>query len=100
MPTSESTLPKLELYPPQSSVFFEPIFLTIHRRPLRAHLPHTANPTGAPTRNSGHFVVGARRASSGQIVYLDPGGGVIREVVNNTTYPTNGLVEEVLFLSI
>ncbi|SDE28738.1 hypothetical protein SAMN05421538_105156 [Paracoccus isoporae] len=41
-------------------------------------------------RVGGHFVVAAREARNGRIVFLEPWGGVVREVPNNGTYPGGG----------
>lgn len=54
---------------------------------------------GSGSRAGGHFIVAARRNSSAQIVYLDPWGGVLREVPNNARYPGGGLVEEVVYIT-
>ena len=54
---------------------------------------------GSGSRGGGHFIVAARRASNGRIVYLDPWGGVLREVANNAQYPGGGLVEEIVYIT-
>lgn len=46
----------------------------------------------------GHFVVAARRAFNGRIVYLDPWGGVLREIPNDGRYPGNGLILEIIYV--
>lgn len=45
---------------------------------------------GSWSRPGGHFVVAARLASSGRIVYLDPWGGQLVELPNNGRYRTPG----------
>lgn len=50
-------------------------------------------------RNGGHFIVAARINSRGQIVYLDPWGGVLNECANNGRYQQNGYLEVALYVS-
>ena len=52
------------------------------------------------SRDGGHFVVAARRSNSAQIVFLDPWGGVLREVSNTSRYPGNGMIEEILYVNV
>ena len=54
---------------------------------------------GTWTRNSGHVIVAAGVTSGGRIVFLDPGGGILREQANNGRYSTTGWVEVVHYLS-
>ncbi len=53
---------------------------------------------GGGSRAGGHFVVATRMNSGGQIVYLDPWGGVVKEIANNGTYPSNGRIEVALYV--
>ncbi len=53
---------------------------------------------GTWQRNSGHVIVAAGTVG-GAIVYLDPAGGVLRELPNSGRYGTTGWVEVVLYLS-
>ena len=55
--------------------------------------------TGGFVRRGGHFVVAARVASSGRIVFLNPLGGIIQELSNNGRLPHTGYLEEVLYIS-
>tara|TARA_R110002049_G_scaffold29972_1_gene101872 strand:- start:44095 stop:44688 length:594 start_codon:yes stop_codon:yes gene_type:complete len=48
-------------------------------------------------RRGGHFIVAAAKRRDGRIVYLDPWGGVLREVRNNGRYPQTGIVEEAIY---
>lgn len=50
-------------------------------------------------RTGGHFIVAARVNSRGQIVYLDPWGGVLNESPNNGRYQRNGYIEVALYVS-
>lgn len=50
-------------------------------------------------RRGGHFVVAARVASSGRIVFLNPLGGIIQELRNNGRLPYTGRLDEVLYIS-
>jgi hypothetical protein len=56
-------------------------------------------PNGRARRQGGHFIVAAAQTRSKRIVYLDPWGGVLREVRNNGRYPENGIgiVEEAIY---
>jgi len=51
------------------------------------------------TRNGGHFIVASRRAQSGQIVYLDPWQGQLRELGIGPQYQSTGRFEQILYLS-
>lgn len=51
----------------------------------------------AMQRNGGHFIVAAAQTRHRRIVYLDPWGGVLREVRNNGRYPQTGIVEEAIY---
>lgn len=58
---------------------------------------------GKWSRPGGHFVVAARRASNGRIVYLDPWGGRLFEHANNGRYLNwvnglNGWVEAAVYV--
>ncbi len=50
-------------------------------------------------REAGHFIVAARRTQSGKIVYLDPWGGVLRELGVGPSYPPNGRFEQIAYIS-
>ncbi len=54
-------------------------------------------------RGGGHFVVAARRANDGDIVFLDPWDGNVNEQENNGAYVANygniGTIAEILYLS-
>ena len=54
-------------------------------------------PQSPQQRQGGHFIVAARQTKHGRIVYLDPWGGVLREVRNNGRYPQTGIVEEAIY---
>ena len=51
----------------------------------------------------GHFIVAARRASNGDIVFLDPWSGEVNEQPNDgayfSTYGSRGAIGEVLYLN-
>jgi hypothetical protein len=51
------------------------------------------------TRNGGHFIVASRKNSAGQIVYLDPWQGRLREMGPGPGYPGGGRFEQVLYVS-
>ena len=51
-------------------------------------------------RNGGHFIVASRRTQSGQIVYLDPWQGQLRELGMGPQYQSTGRFEQILYLSI
>jgi hypothetical protein len=51
------------------------------------------------TRRGGHFIVASRQAANGRIVYLDPWGGVLRELGAGPQYQTTGRFEQILYLS-
>ena len=57
-----------------------------------------SNQGGNIQRNGGHFVSAAGRAGN-RIVYLDPWEGNLFEFQNNARYRSNGLIEEVVYLS-
>lgn len=50
-------------------------------------------------RNGGHFIVASRVNSSGQIVYLDPWQGRLRERGPGPAYVGTGIFEQVLYVS-
>jgi hypothetical protein len=50
-------------------------------------------------RNGGHFIVASRRTRRGQIVYLDPWEGRLREQGAGPAYPGGGRFEQVLYVS-
>lgn len=50
-------------------------------------------------RNGGHFIVASRQTRSGNIVYLDPWGGVLRELGTGPQYQTAGRFEQVIYIS-
>jgi hypothetical protein len=54
-------------------------------------------PQSRSQRQGGHFIVAVRQLRDGKIVYLDPWGGVLREVRNNGRYPQTGIVEEAIY---
>lgn len=54
---------------------------------------------GRLVRRGGHFVVAARQVRSGDIVYLNPWGGVLQELPNDGRLPRTGLLEEILYIS-
>ena len=51
------------------------------------------------TRNGGHFIVASRQTRSGQIVYLDPWEGQLRELGTGPQYQSTGRFEQILYLS-
>jgi len=51
------------------------------------------------TRNGGHFIVASRAATDGKIVYLDPWGGVLRELGTGPQYQGTGRFEQVVYIS-
>jgi len=51
------------------------------------------------TRNGGHFIVASRCNSNGQVVYLDPWEGKLRELGAGPSYPGGGRCEQVLYVS-
>lgn len=51
------------------------------------------------TRNGGHFIVASRKTGSGKVVYLDPWGGVLRELGVGPGYPGGGRFESVCYIS-
>lgn len=51
------------------------------------------------TRNGGHFIVASKRASSGQIVYLDPWGGRLIEMGAGPQYDGTGRFEQVMYIA-
>jgi len=51
------------------------------------------------TRNGGHFIVASRCNSNGQVVYLDPWEGKLRELGAGPSYPGGGRFEQVLYVS-
>lgn len=50
-------------------------------------------------RNGGHFIVASRVARSGDIVYLDPWGGQLREMGVGPQYQTSGKFEQIIYIS-
>ncbi len=58
-----------------------------------------SNQGGQQQRNGGHFVVAAGRTGT-KIIYLDPWGGFLYEFQNNNRYRGNGLIEEVIYISV
>jgi len=50
-------------------------------------------------RNGGHFIVASRRTRAGQIVYLDPWEGQLREMGAGPQYQSTGRFEQILYLS-
>lgn len=50
-------------------------------------------------RNGGHFIVASRRTRGGQIVYLDPWQGQLKELGCGPAYPGGGRFEQVLYIS-
>lgn len=51
------------------------------------------------TRNGGHFIVASKVTKSGNIVYLDPWGGVLREMGPGPNYQTTGQFEQMCYIS-
>lgn len=51
------------------------------------------------TRNGGHFIVASRRTKSGQIVYLDPWGGQLRQLGIGPQYLNTGRFEQIIYIS-
>ncbi len=51
------------------------------------------------TRNGGHFIVASRRTRLGQIVYLDPWEGQLRELGTGPQYQATGRFEQIIYLS-
>ncbi|MCW9013782.1 MAG: hypothetical protein OQL06_08370 [Gammaproteobacteria bacterium] len=52
-----------------------------------------------PNRAGGHFIVASRQASSGNIVYLDPWGGVLSEINTGPVYQVTGRFEHIIYIS-
>mgnify|MGYP001098406115 CR=1 FL=1 len=50
-------------------------------------------------RNGGHFIVASRTVRSGQVVYLDPWQGQLRELGAGPGYPGGGRFEQVVYIS-
>lgn len=50
-------------------------------------------------RNGGHFIVASRKTRAGNIVYLDPWGGVLRELGAGPQYQATGRFEQVVYIS-
>ena len=50
-------------------------------------------------RNGGHFIVASRKTRSGKVVYLDPWGGVLRELGTGPQYQTSGRFEQIVYIS-
>ena len=53
----------------------------------------------AGNRQGGHFIVASRINSSGQVVYLDPWGGVLRELSSGPGYLATGRMEQMCYIS-
>jgi hypothetical protein len=51
------------------------------------------------SRTGGHFIVASRRTRSGNIAYLDPWGGVLRELGKGPQYQQTGRFEQVVYIS-
>jgi hypothetical protein len=51
------------------------------------------------TRNGGHFIVASRRTSRGNIVYLDPWEGQLRELGVGPAYQRTGQFEQFAYIS-
>lgn len=51
------------------------------------------------TRNGGHFIVASRVTGSGKVVYLDPWGGVLREMGVGPGYQGSGRFEQMAYIS-
>jgi hypothetical protein len=51
-------------------------------------------------RNGGHFIVASRVVGSGNIVYLDPWEGQLRELGPGPNYPGGGRFEQVCYVSV
>jgi hypothetical protein len=50
-------------------------------------------------RNGGHFVVASRVARSGQIVFLDPWQGKLKELGASPAYPGGGKFDQIVYIS-
>jgi hypothetical protein len=50
-------------------------------------------------RKGGHFIVASRVASSGQIVFLDPWRGKLKELGAGPAYPLGGKFEQIVYIS-
>ena len=50
-------------------------------------------------RRGGHFIVVSRSTRSAKIVYLDPNGGVFRELGVGPKYQVTGEFEQALYIS-
>lgn len=50
-------------------------------------------------RRGGHFIVASRVTGSGNIVYLDPWGGQLREMGIGPNYLANGRFEQISYIS-
>lgn len=51
------------------------------------------------TRNGGHFIVASKVAADGNVVYLDPWGGVLSEMGVGPTYQGTGRFEQMCYIS-
>lgn len=50
-------------------------------------------------RGGGHFIVASRKTRTGKVVFLDPWGGVLRELGPGPKYGANGEFEQVIYIS-
>jgi hypothetical protein len=50
-------------------------------------------------RNGGHFIVASRVTGTGQVVFLDPWQGQLRELGPGPAYPGGGKFEQVCYIS-
>lgn len=51
------------------------------------------------TRNGGHFIVASKVTGGGRVVYLDPWGGVLRELGSGPAYQGTGRFEQICYIS-
>ncbi|REJ79064.1 MAG: hypothetical protein DWQ47_06380 [Acidobacteria bacterium] len=51
------------------------------------------------TRRGGHFIVASKVSGSGNVVYLDPWGGVLRELSVGPNYQSTGRFEQICYIS-
>jgi hypothetical protein len=50
-------------------------------------------------RNGGHFIVAAKVAGNGKVVFLDPWGAQLRELDPGPNYPGGGRFEQICYIS-
>lgn len=59
---------------------------------------YAQQPDGTLQRNGGHFIVAATR-NGNRVVLLDPWDGALSELPNSSVYQSNGIYEEIIYVS-